>query len=447
MYENFFQHFGLRENPFHTSPDPRFFHSTPVHDAALSELVYSIEARRGFVVLTGDAGTGKTTILNYLLDWLRQRGISSSYIFYSKLNSKELLEFILRDFGIACGSRGKDDLLAALHQWLIQRQTKGDCPVIIIDEAQLLSSQTLDELRLLLNLETLGGKLVQLVLAGQPELEEKLHQPKLKELQERVMFQCRLARLTEEETSRYIAARLTVAGAADARVFPEDTVRAIHAFSRGIPRVVNVLCEYSLLRAYADQQQAICPEDVWRAATQFDLVAKLGVAEGDPVSDTFGQLISFPERETPRGPLSTSTEAAKLPSVGVSALGDVKAPELSESHAQEVEAMRAVPIKLTLVETLPLQPSPPLRPDARRGSTLLLRRMKRLGAILGLYWQEVWRSFVRDLRNFLAIPSRQNPGNSFALRTKIVIPITKWLRQPIRISRAQSTFTRRKAGK
>jgi general secretion pathway protein A len=401
MYGNFFHYFGLRENPFHVSPDPRFFHLTPAHDAALSELVHSIETRHGFVVLTGDAGTGKTTVLNYLLDWLGQRGISSSSVFYSKLKSKELLDFIVHDFGIACTSKRKGDLLAALHQWLIQRHTQGDCPVIIIDEAQALSSQTLDELRLLLNLETAGRKLVQLVLAGQPELEERLHRPQLKQLRQRVTFHCRLMRLTEVETSRYIAARLTVAGAVDARVFPEDSVRAIHDFSRGIPRVVNVLCEHSLMRAYADQQQTIRPEDVRRAATELDLVARLEVAGGDPVSNTLGRLIFLPEWKSPTVSLSMSTEPAHLPRTAVSALSAVTAPGLGQLEAEEVEPLRAAPIKLTLAETLPLPPSAPVRPCDRQSGTPLLSPMKRLGAVVRLYWQDVWRSFVRDWRSFL----------------------------------------------
>jgi general secretion pathway protein A len=447
MYENFFQRFGLRENPFHISPDHRYYHSTPTHDAALSELVYSIETRRGFVVLTGEAGTGKTIVLNYLLDWLAQRGISSSYVFYSKLKPKELLEFIVRDFGIACTSARKGDLLAALHHWLIQRHMQDDCPVIIIDEAQALSSQTLDELILLLNLEKAGGKLVQLVLAGQPELEERLHRPQLRQLGQQVMFQCRLTLLTEEESSRYIAARLTAAGAADSRVFPEDTIRAIYALSRGIPRVINVLCEHSLLRAYADQQQTIYPEDVRRVATELDLVPKLGVAGGDPVSNTFSRLISFPKWKAPTVSLSMSTEPAHLPGAAVSALSVATAPGLGQLDKEEVEPLRAAPIRLTLVETLPLPPYAPVRPRVRQSSTPVLSLMKRFGVVLRLYWQDVWRSFVRDWRSFLAIHSRQKPRISSRLRTIIVIPITNWLRQPLTINRAQLSRTRRKAGR
>jgi general secretion pathway protein A len=515
MYDHFFHYFGLRENPFHNSPDPRFYHSTPAHAAILSELKRGIETRHGLVVLTGDAGTGKTTILNYLLDWLRQRGISSSYLFHSKLKPKELLEFIVQDFGIPCTSKLKRDLLAAVCHWLIQRHNKGDCPVIVIDEAQTLSSQTLDALGVLLLLETSGEKLVQLLLAGQPGLEERLRQPELTQLRQHVMFHCRLRQLAVEETSRYIAARLATAGAADARAFPDETIRAIHAFSGGVPRIVNMLCEHALLRAYADQQQTICPETALCVATEFDLAGRVGVVGLDPISKRFGRLISTPEREAPAASLSESREPVHLPDVAVSTASAVKAPELKhieseklepltvslaestesaplqvmevsapsavtaleighsvvqepepvtvslsestqpapppvmrvsalsavktpkieQSVAVEPEPLTAAPIKLTFVQTLPLSPPVPARPPVRQSRTLPPQR-KRLGTVVLLYWQEVWRSFVRDWKVFLTIAARRKQPISSRPRAKIVPPITKWLRQPIKTNRA-----------
>jgi general secretion pathway protein A len=517
MLNDFFQFFGLRENPFHISPDPRFYHSTPAHAAVLSELVYSIETRHGFVVLTGDAGTGKTTTLNYLLDWLKQRGISSSYLFHSKLKPRELLEFIVQDFGITYTSRRKGHLLAALCHWLIQRHSRGDCPVIMIDEAQLLSSETLDELRLLLNLETPTGKLVQLVLAGQLQLEERLRQPELKQLRQRVMFHCRLRQLTEEETSQYIAARLATAGATDARVFPEETIRAIHGFSSGVPRVVNMLCEHSLLRAYADQQQTVSPEIVRCVATEFDLVSRMEVVGGDAVSNPFGRLVSFSERELPAAsiskpsgsaplpvkevaapgavpapvlrqlepeelepvvvslteswepaalpviavsapsveaapelqhlepqepepvtvPLSESREPADLPVIAVSAPSAVTAPKPRQLDTEEQVALTAAPMKLTTVEAPPFPPSVPVRPHYRHRHTLPLR-LKRLGVVLLSYQQDIWRSFVHDWRSFLAFSARQKHPIATELRTKIVTPISKWLRKPITRNQAST---------
>lgn len=203
-YEHLFAFFGLQQNPFGASPDTRFFFSTPAHDSALAELLFAIRTRQGLMLLTGEAGAGKTTLLQQLLDTLRQLGISSSYVFHSRLDVDYLLRFILQDFGVPCASRRKGEILELLHEWLVERHTVGDSPVIIIDEAQALPIETIDELRLLLNLESADGKLVQIILSGQPELNDLLHRQELRQLRQRVMFRSKLPLLTREETSRYI---------------------------------------------------------------------------------------------------------------------------------------------------------------------------------------------------------------------------------------------------
>jgi general secretion pathway protein A len=270
-FNRFFAFFGLRENPFHVSPDPRFYYSSPGHDKAFTELVYSIETRQGITVLTGEAGTGKTTLVNRLLDWLRERNLSSAYVFHSLLRPSDLFEFIARDFGIPSTSSEKGALIEALHRWLVRRHAVGDIPVVIIDEAQALSSNTLDELRLLLNLETSGGKLIHIVLAGQPELDRKLQRHQLRQLRQRIMFRCRLPLLSVAQTSSYIAKRLSAAGLAEGTLFPEETVRALYGYARGIPRVINLLCEHALLNAYSDQHRRVSPSDIHLVAAKFDL--------------------------------------------------------------------------------------------------------------------------------------------------------------------------------
>ena len=270
-FDKFFAFFGLRENPFHVSPDPRFYYSSPGHDKAFTELLYSIETRQGITVLTGEAGTGKTTLVNRLLDWLRERNLSSAYVFHSLLRPSDLFEFIARDFGIPSASSEKGALIDALHKWLVRRHAVGDIPVVIIDEAQALSSNTLDELRLLLNLETSGGKLIHIVLAGQPELDRKLQRHQLRQLRQRIMFRCRLPLLSVPQTSSYISTRLSAAGLAEGALFPEETVRALYGYARGIPRVINLLCEHALLNAYSDQHRSISPADIHCAAAKFDL--------------------------------------------------------------------------------------------------------------------------------------------------------------------------------
>jgi len=271
MNEQFLNFVGLREDPFHVSPNPRFYYPTPAHDTALAELMFGIETRQGLLVLTGEAGTGKTSILNQIIDWLRQRGRSTAFIFHTRVEPIGLLRLILADFGVPCESKSKSDLIRALHRWLLQRHAANDLPVLILDEAQALPPATLDEIRLILNAETPRGKLLQIILSGQPGLEEKLRLLALRQVRQRIMFHSRLPVLTEKETAAYISRRLAVAGCSDTSVFPQEVVQSIYAISRGIPRVVNLLCEHALICAYGEQRRVISLEMIQRIAMDFDL--------------------------------------------------------------------------------------------------------------------------------------------------------------------------------
>ena len=299
MYEQCLNFLGLREDPFHVSPDPRFYYSTPAHESALAELLFGIETRQGFMVLTGEAGTGKTCLLNQILDWLRQSQHSSAFIFHTHLEPIGLLRSILRDFGLPCQTKSKSELVATLHTWLLERHAAGDLPVLILDEAQALPLHTLDELRLLLNLETPQGKLLQIILSGQPELEAKLHLPALRQLRQRIMFHSRLRLLTEEETAAYICRRLAAAGVSNPSLFPDEVVKNIYASSAGIPRVINLLCEHALISAYAEQQQNVSTEMIRRIAVDFDLqLHPLAVSEPEP-RPYYLRLDPFPMTEQP----------------------------------------------------------------------------------------------------------------------------------------------------
>jgi type II secretory pathway predicted ATPase ExeA len=271
-YASLFSYFGLQQNPFHVSPDPHFYFSTPAHESVLSELLFAIHTRQGLMVLTGEAGAGKTTLLHQLLETLRSRGVSSSYVFHSHLEADDLFQFILEDFEVPCNSRRKADVLQALHLWLVERHAAGDSPVIILDEAQVLPTSTLDELRLLLNLESSSGKLVQIVLAGQAELEEQLRRTELRQLRQRMMFRCRLPLFDLQETSAYIHSRLAHGGLRETGLFPPETVEVIYDYSKGIPRTINLLGEHALINAFAAQKHSICPEDIHYIAADFDLV-------------------------------------------------------------------------------------------------------------------------------------------------------------------------------
>ena len=266
MYKNFF---GLRENPFNINPDPRFLYLTPQTQEARDQLIWGIQNRKGFILLTGEVGTGKTTLVNCLLDWLHQQKIPTAFVFNSHLSINHLFDFILTDFGIPIDLRLKSSMLLLLYQWLIERFRAGGTPVLIVDEAQGLSFELLEEIRLLLNLETASEKLLQIVLVGQPELEEKLKRPELRQLRQRITLRCNTAPLTLEESHGYIAARLRIGGATGASLFATEAVEAVHFYSRGIPRVINLLCEHSLINAYVEHLNPVTAQMVEEAARDF----------------------------------------------------------------------------------------------------------------------------------------------------------------------------------
>jgi len=268
MYKNFF---GLKENPFNVNPDPRFLFLTQQIEEALAGLMYGIQTRKGFITLTGEVGTGKTTLINRLLDWLHQRRVRTAFLFNSRMNSNHLFDFILAEFEITCESRTKSQQLMKLNHWLLERYRAGETAVVIVDEAQNLSYPVLEEIRLLTNLETSTDKLLQIVLSGQPELEEKLKLPQLRQLRQRITLRCKTAPLTTEQTFSYITERLRIAGASGETIFSKDAVETIHLYSLGIPRVVNLLCEHALVNSYVEQQKVVSAKVIEDVAREFQL--------------------------------------------------------------------------------------------------------------------------------------------------------------------------------
>jgi general secretion pathway protein A len=268
MYKGFF---GLREDPFNANPDPRYLFLTKEVEEALSGLMYGVHNRKGFITLTGEVGTGKTTLVNRLLDWLHQRRARTAFLFNSRMNTNQLFDFIVAEFGISCDARSKSQQLMKLNQWLLDRYRAGETVVLIVDEAQNLTLPVLEEIRLLTNLETSTEKLLQIVLSGQPELEERLRLPQLRQLRQRVMLRCKTSPLTKEQTHSYILERLRIAGASGEPIFDPKTVETIHMYSMGIPRVVNLLCEHALINAYVEQQRPILPKIVEDVAHEFEL--------------------------------------------------------------------------------------------------------------------------------------------------------------------------------
>jgi general secretion pathway protein A len=268
MYKEFF---GLRANPFNVNPDPRYLFLTRHTEEALACLTYGIQSRKGFVLLTGEVGTGKTTLINKLLEWLRVQQVATAFIFNSRLNTTQFLDFMMADFGITCESRLKSQVLLRLYNWLLDRYRAGETAVLIVDEAQNLSDEVLEEIRLLTNLETFTEKLLQIVLVGQPELEAKLRQPQLRQLRQRVTLRAKTHPLMLDEAKAYVNQRLQIAGSNGHMIFEPEAIDLIYRYSGGIPRVVNMLCEHALVSSFVDQQKTVSPAVIEAVARDFDL--------------------------------------------------------------------------------------------------------------------------------------------------------------------------------
>jgi general secretion pathway protein A len=268
MYKEFF---GLRANPFNVNPDPRFLFLTRHTEEALACLTYGIQSRKGFVLLTGEVGTGKTTLINKLLEWLRLQQVSTAFVFNSRLNVPQFLDYMMADFGIPCDSKAKSQILLRLYNWLLDRYRAGETAVLIVDEAQSLSDEVLEEVRMLTNLETFTEKLLQIVLVGQPELEQKLKRPHLRQLRQRLTLRAKTYPLTQEESKAYVQQRLRIAGSNGQEIFNHDAMTALYRYSSGIPRVINLLCEHCLVSAFVDQQKVIGAGVVESVARDFEL--------------------------------------------------------------------------------------------------------------------------------------------------------------------------------
>lgn len=248
MYNAFF---GFKESPFNLTPDPAFLYRSQQHEEALANLIYGVQSRKGFIVLTGEVGTGKTTMLECLQDFLAAHQIDFAYLFNSRLTTDQFFEMIAYDLDLRCAKTSKTEVLIALNQLLIQNANEGRTTALIIDEAHNLEWDVLEEVRLLGNLENRRGKLLQIVLAGQPEFDRKLDAPSLRQLKQRIALRCLLKPFRESETVEYICTRLAKAGIPQQTIFPVQVLSEIHLRSQGIPRVINAICDNLLLTSFA----------------------------------------------------------------------------------------------------------------------------------------------------------------------------------------------------
>lgn len=269
MYKRFY---NLQRNPFDITPDPSFLFPTKKHNEALAALYYGVKRRKGFVVLTGEVGTGKTVLVRCLLNILNRANVAFAYVFNPLLSPMEFLQYLTGDLRLPTSGKNKSDLLLDLSTYAINRHQRGLTTVLVVDEAHHLSTEVLEEIRLLTNLETGEAKLLQILLVGQPELDEKLDSVDLRQLKQRIALRSHLGALDLEETCGYVYRRLQIAGNTNpAEIFPMDSLVELHGQSHGYPRLINTICENALIHGYARQVRSISPELIEEIARDFRL--------------------------------------------------------------------------------------------------------------------------------------------------------------------------------
>jgi general secretion pathway protein A len=362
-------HFGLKREPFSIAPDPRYLFMSERHREALAHLLYGVRGGGGFVLLTGEIGAGKTTVCRCFLEQVPKR-CNVAYIFNPKLTALELLQSVCEEFRITVHARDSGaptlkDHVDALNEYLLRTHAAGQNSVLIIDEAQNLSADVLEQLRLLTNLETNERKLLQIILIGQPELRDMLARPELEQLAQRVVARFHLDPLAEEETAHYIKHRLSVAGMSGLIPFDRDARHRIHELTRGVPRRINLLCDRALLGAYASGRQRVDKAIVEKAAREvFDsrganadgwsrrrpVVFAAGLALGAlVVAGVAGAWLVGPRRAAPplsgaASATSTATGASGVAS-GAAASSAAAAPASSTASAAAPAPATASPVK------------------------------------------------------------------------------------------------------
>jgi type II secretory pathway predicted ATPase ExeA len=305
MYDEFY---GFSEGPFNVTPDPKFLFLTPDHQEALAAMIYGIRERKGFIAITGEVGTGKTTLIYTLLKQIEKR-VKAVFIFHTHITFEQLLISILQELDLSIVEKEKTALLRLLNEYLIQRLTRDENLVIIIDEAQNLSNEVMEGLRMLSNLETPKSKLLQIILVGQPELEIKLDSEDLRQLKQRVEIRRRIRPLSHEECPKYIEHRLNLVGSSSRKLFTPEALSLISDHSGGIPRTVNIICDNALLIGYGMNQKVIDEKIVHEVLKDVGSSVLEGSVSGQSVPEDIPQLSpssALPLK--PRDPMGPGSE-------------------------------------------------------------------------------------------------------------------------------------------
>jgi general secretion pathway protein A len=268
MYNAFF---GFTQNPFNLSPDPSFLFRSPQHEEALANLIYGVQSRKGFIVLTGEVGTGKTTMLECLRDFLSAQHIAFASLFNSRLTVEQFFEMLAYDLDLRCNRLSKTEVLLSLNHLLLERAAVGRTTVLIVDEAHNLDWDVLEEIRLLGNLENRRGKLLQIILAGQQELDEKLERTEYRQLKQRIALRCSLRGFDVQEATAYIHLRMARAGVAHQSFIPRDVIHEMHRRTQGIPRLINAICDNLLLTCFAMETKVATMEMLEEVAADMRL--------------------------------------------------------------------------------------------------------------------------------------------------------------------------------
>jgi general secretion pathway protein A len=320
LYETFYK---LNQNPFRLTPDPSFICLTVQHQEALSGLVYSVCTRPGLTVLTGEAGTGKTTLLYSLLDLLEKRRFITALCNNPTMTREEFYDFLLLKLGVECSSPLKSRQLVALQEALMRMHHEGRPAVLIVDEAQRLPMDLLEEVRLLLNLETPREKLLQIIMAGQPELTEVLRRPALRQLKQRISCICKLEPLSYYDLQEYLQHRLTRAGLPTQSLFPEPAMQFIYQLTGGIPRLVNTLCDAALQTGFSLQAPEVTRAILEEAATDLDLGPEI------PVLGSDGRMVTM------KAPVHEEPPA--IAAIAKAAMGDIAKPAAARRNGAEAD--------------------------------------------------------------------------------------------------------------